>query len=162
MWLRLTRFVRFAANNAGVRQTVKKDAAKQGAGVAEAVAKNAGETAAKAAEEVKGKAEASLFASSWERFKKYGMTTHFWGPIANWGLVLAGLSDMQKSPEIISERMTTVLCIYSLLFMRFAYMVQPRNYLLFTCHFCNEGVQLTQLFRKLKYNSERAEKSAKA
>ncbi|CEM09255.1 unnamed protein product [Vitrella brassicaformis CCMP3155] len=85
-------------------------------------------------------------------FKTYGMTTHFWGPIANWGFVIAGLNDMTKSPEVISARMTGVLCVYSMLFMRFAYMVQPRNWLLFACHFCNEGVQLTQLGRRMAYD----------
>eukprot|EP00918_Siedleckia_nematoides_P081264 GHVU01178255.1.p3 GENE.GHVU01178255.1~~GHVU01178255.1.p3 ORF type:complete len:105 (+),score=2.52 GHVU01178255.1:133-447(+) len=80
-------------------------------------------------------------------FKKYGRTTHFWGPIANWGFVIAGLSDMRKGPELISTRMTGVLCVYSCLFMRFAYMVQPRNWLLFSCHFSNECVQLTQFIR---------------
>jgi hypothetical protein len=50
-------------------------------------------------------------------------TTHFWGPVANWGFVVAvlgfvfvsyhlaftfvlqGISDMYKPPEIISENM---------------------------------------------------------
>lgn len=31
---------------------------------------------------------------------------HFWGPVANWGLPIAAISDMKKSPEIISGRMT--------------------------------------------------------
>jgi hypothetical protein len=39
------------------------------------------------------------------------------------------------------------MCIYSLLFMRFAYMVKPRNYLLFGVHASNECVQLYQLQR---------------
>ena len=39
-------------------------------------------------------------------------TTHFWGPVANWGLVLAGLNDMYKPPEIISTNMTGALCVY--------------------------------------------------
>ncbi len=26
-------------------------------------------------------------------------TTHFWGPAANWGLVLAGILDSRKPPE---------------------------------------------------------------
>ncbi|KAI7743779.1 hypothetical protein M8C21_004824, partial [Ambrosia artemisiifolia] len=37
-------------------------------------------------------------------------TTHFWGPVANWGFVVAGLVDMQKPPEMISGNMTAVLC----------------------------------------------------
>ena len=39
------------------------------------------------------------------------------------------------------------LCIYSGLFMRFAWKVQPRNMLLFACHFANENMQLMQLGR---------------
>ena len=64
-------------------------------------------------------------------------TTHFWGPIANWGFVLAGILDSNKPPELISTRMTAVLLMYSCLFMRFALRVQPKNYLLFTCHLSN-------------------------
>jgi hypothetical protein len=74
-------------------------------------------------------------------------TTHFWGPVANWGFVVAGLADTQKPPDMISENMTGAMCIYSLLFMRFAYMVKPRNYLLFGVHASNECVQLYQLQR---------------
>ena len=32
-------------------------------------------------------------------------TVHFWGPAANWGLVLAALMDANKPAERISERM---------------------------------------------------------
>jgi hypothetical protein len=39
------------------------------------------------------------------------------------------------------------MCIYSLLFMRFAWEVKPRNYLLLACHASNETVQLYQLRR---------------
>ncbi|EER17284.1 hypothetical protein Pmar_PMAR019447, partial [Perkinsus marinus ATCC 50983] len=82
-------------------------------------------------------------------------TTHFWGPMANWGIVAAGVLDMTtQGPDMISIPMTGTLCVYSLLFMRFAYMVQPRNYLLLSCHIFNEGVQLIQLGRALKYQSQ--------
>jgi type II secretory pathway component PulF len=42
------------------------------------------------------------------------------------------------------------MCIYSALFMRFAWMVQPRNYLLLACHVSNETVQLYQFSRWAK------------
>uniref|UniRef100_A0A0G4GWD6 Mitochondrial pyruvate carrier n=1 Tax=Chromera velia CCMP2878 TaxID=1169474 RepID=A0A0G4GWD6_9ALVE len=86
--------------------------------------------------------------------RQYGMTTHFWGPVANWGFVVAGLADMQKSPEIISTKMTSVLAVYSTLFMRFAWMVQPRNYLLLACHACNFSVQCTQLGRRWQFDRQ--------
>ncbi len=45
------------------------------------------------------------------------------------------------------------MCIYSLLFMRFAWAIQPRNYLLFACHFSNELVQLNQMRRYLTWRT---------
>ncbi|KAL0380211.1 UNVERIFIED_CONTAM: Mitochondrial pyruvate carrier 1 [Sesamum angustifolium] len=77
-------------------------------------------------------------------------TTHFWGPVANWGFVIAGLVDTKKPPEMISGNMTAAMCVYSALFMRFAWMVQPRNYLLLACHASNESVQLYQFSRWAK------------
>ncbi|KAL6900851.1 hypothetical protein ACP4OV_005527 [Aristida adscensionis] len=35
-------------------------------------------------------------------------TTHFWGPVSNWGLVLASLADTRKPAENISGNMTGV------------------------------------------------------
>jgi len=59
--------------------------------------------------------------------------------------------------------MTGALVIYSGTFMRYALAVQPKNYLLFACHFINEGAQLTQGYRYLQYNNwggkEEAEKA---
>eukprot|EP00965_Chrysotila_dentata_P013833 459040-Pleurochrysis_carterae.AAC.2 len=88
-------------------------------------------------------------------------TTHFWGPLANWGFVISGLADMNKPSDMISRNMTggtggakmlivpcsvcAALCIYSCLFMRFAWAVQPRNYLLLACHMSNFTVQVRHL-----------------
>ncbi|XP_066472482.1 mitochondrial pyruvate carrier 1 [Tiliqua scincoides] len=88
-------------------------------------------------------------------FRDYLMRWHFWGPVANWGLPIAAINDMKKSPEIISGRMTFALCCYSLTFMRFAYKVQPRNWLLFACHFTNEIAQLVQGGRLIKHNMQK-------
>lgn len=46
----------------------------------------------------------------------------------------------------------SALCLYSMVFMRFAWRVQPRNLLLFACHVTNEGAQLTQGYRFLDYH----------
>ncbi len=81
-------------------------------------------------------------------------TSHFWGPVANWGFVLAGILDSNKPPEKISGRMTAVLFLYSCMFMRFALRVQPTNYLLFACHFSNASCQAYLLSRKYKAEKE--------
>ena len=83
-------------------------------------------------------------------------TVHFWGPAANWGLVLAGILDANKPAEMISERMTGTLFVYSCLFMRFAWRVQPRNMLLFSCHFSNCVAQAYLFSRKMAWNSQQA------
>ena len=74
-------------------------------------------------------------------------TTHFWGPVANWGFVLAGLEQTTKPEHMISGPMTGALTVYSGLFMRFAWRVQPRNYILFACHTANGSVQVRILRR---------------
>jgi hypothetical protein len=48
--------------------------------------------------------------------------------------------------------MTGALTIYSATFMRYALAVSPKNYLLFACHFINEGSQLTQGYRWMQYH----------
>ncbi|CAE7251263.1 MPC1 [Symbiodinium necroappetens] len=80
------------------------------------------------------------------------MTTHFWGPIANWGLAASGMYDAAlKGPEIINERMSATQILYSGLFVRFAWAVQPRNYILASCHTANVLAQGNQLRRWGEY-----------
>ena len=80
-------------------------------------------------------------------------TVHFWGPTANWGLVGAAMLDANKPASMISRNMTMTLFFYSCFFMRFAWMVQPRNLLLFSCHFCNASMQLYLLKRRLTWEA---------
>ncbi|KFY30903.1 hypothetical protein V493_01571 [Pseudogymnoascus sp. VKM F-4281 (FW-2241)] len=82
----------------------------------------------------------------------YVCSTHFWGPVSNFGIPIAAVMDTQKSPELISGQMTAALCIYSATFMRYSLAVSPANYLLFACHLINEGSQLTQGYRYLNYH----------
>ena len=87
-------------------------------------------------------------------------TVHFWGPAANWALVGAAMLDANKPAENISTRMTTTLFFYSCFFMRFAWMVKPRNLMLLSCHFCNCSMQLALLHKRYKYDQAQKLKSA--
>jgi len=87
-----------------------------------------------------------------KEFRDYLMSTHFWGPVANWGIPIATIADIRKTPEIISGKMTVALCLYSALFMRFAWKVQPRNLLLLACHITNFTAQGVQGTRFVKYH----------
>ncbi|XP_059014609.1 mitochondrial pyruvate carrier 1-like protein [Mustela lutreola] len=86
-----------------------------------------------------------------KEFRNYLASTHFWGPVANYGLPLAALKDMNASPEIISGRMKVALIFYLMAFMHFAYRVQPRNLLLFVCHSTNVLARSVPLSRYLNY-----------
>ncbi|XP_071540596.1 mitochondrial pyruvate carrier 1 isoform X1 [Panulirus ornatus] len=96
-----------------------------------------------------------------KEFRNYLMSTHFWGPIANWGIPIAAIADTKKPPEIISGKMTIALCLYSAIFMRFAIKVQPRNLLLFACHITNETAQIIQGCRLINYEYLGGKEAAK-
>ncbi|XP_010361484.2 mitochondrial pyruvate carrier 1-like protein [Rhinopithecus roxellana] len=95
-----------------------------------------------------------------KEFRGYVSSTHFWGPVFDWGLPLAAFKDMKASLEIISGHMTTAFILYSAIFMRFAYRVQPRN-LLMTCHCTNVMAQSVQASRYLLYYGGGAEAKAR-
>ncbi|CAB0015883.1 unnamed protein product [Nesidiocoris tenuis] len=40
------------------------------------------------------------------RDRIFSISTHFWGPVANWGIPLAAIADIRKDPDIISGKMT--------------------------------------------------------
>ncbi|MCJ1317498.1 hypothetical protein MMC15_002823 [Xylographa vitiligo] len=81
----------------------------------------------------------------------YVFSTHFWGPVSNFGIPIAAVMDTKKDPDIISGKMTAALTLYSGTFMRYSMAVTPKNYLLFACHFVNFGAQLTQGYRYMQY-----------
>jgi len=83
------------------------------------------------------------------RYYALTQSTHFWGPVANWGLPLAAIADLKKDETLISSTMTPTLFLYSCVFMRFAMRVQPRNMLLFACHLTNATAQGVQGLRLL-------------
>lgn len=83
---------------------------------------------------------------------KYLLTTHFWGPVSNFGIPLAAIYDLKKDPELISGPMTTSLILYSAVFMKYSVAISPKNYLLFACHFVNETAQLAQGYRFVNFH----------
>ncbi|KAK8055787.1 UPF0041 domain-containing protein [Apiospora rasikravindrae] len=92
----------------------------------------------------------------------YFCSTHFWGPVSNFGIPVAAVMDTQKSPDLISGQMTAALCVYSATFMRYSLAVSPKNYLLFACHFINEASQLTQGYRYLSWHNWGGKEKAQA
>lgn len=84
---------------------------------------------------------------------KYVFTTHFWGPVSNFGIPVAAILDLKNKPaDKISGPMTGALILYSAVFMKYSVSITPKNYLLLGCHIVNEISQLGQGFRYINYN----------
>ncbi|CAZ81978.1 unnamed protein product [Tuber melanosporum] len=86
----------------------------------------------------------------------YFCSTHFWGPVSNFGIPVAAVLDItRKDPEIISGKMTTALVVYSAVFMRYsmALLIDVGGFTLIIagCHFVNECAQLAQGYRYINY-----------
>mmetsp|Transcript_710 Transcript_710/g.1293 ORF Transcript_710/g.1293 Transcript_710/m.1293 type:complete len:267 (+) Transcript_710:156-956(+) len=96
-----------------------------------------------------------------EETKSWWSSAEVWGglgAIAGWGMSGSAIYDaMQQGPEVISLTMTPVLIVYSSLFARWAWVVQPRNLLLCACHVTNVGAQLNQFRRALEFKKEQGE-----
>jgi hypothetical protein len=85
-------------------------------------------------------------------------TTHFWGPVANWGLVGAAVYDANFiGPDRIDLPMTGTMIVYSATFLGFFWRVVPRNPLGLACHVFNIGAQGNQIRRAAEYKIEKGE-----
>ena len=88
-------------------------------------------------------------------------SVHFWGTagaIAGWLMSGAAVYDASlNGPEIISLNMTSVMIVYSSLFARWAWVVQPRNYLLCGCHVANVIAQTNQMRRGIEFKISNGE-----
>ena len=82
-------------------------------------------------------------------------SAQFWGGLgaaAGWGMTGSAIYDANlKGPEIISLNMTSVMLVYSSLFARWAWVVQPRNLALCACHVSNVLAQSNQMRRAIEY-----------
>ncbi|KAK7194854.1 hypothetical protein NESM_000406400 [Novymonas esmeraldas] len=70
------------------------------------------------------------------------------GAAANWLIPIAGIMNFSSRPlSDIDPIMTSILCVYSMLFMRWSVSILPANYPLFACHATNSSVQAATLVR---------------
>ena len=108
-----------------------------------------------------GAAKEAVKTEAKKESKGFWHSAELWGglgALAGWGMSGAAIYDAtQQGPEVISLTMTPILIVYSTLFARWAWVVQPRNLLLCACHVTNVGAQLNQLRRALEFKLENGE-----
>lgn len=74
-------------------------------------------------------------------------TVFFWAPVFKWGLVIAGLSDLRRSPDQLSVSQSASLAATGLIWSRYSLVIIPKNYGLFSVNVFVALTQLAQLYR---------------
>ncbi|KIY63350.1 UPF0041-domain-containing protein [Cylindrobasidium torrendii FP15055 ss-10] len=74
-------------------------------------------------------------------------TVFFWGPMMKWGLVVAGIKDLQRPAEKLSLSQNLALTATGFIWVRYSFVITPINYSLAGVNFFVGLSGLTQLGR---------------
>lgn len=89
-------------------------------------------------------------------------TIFFWAPAFKWGLVIAGLGDLQRPANKISIGQSSALGITGLIWTRYSLAITPKNWSLFSVNLFVACTALYQVSRAVIYQREQAAKEAAA
>ncbi|KAI8819911.1 mitochondrial pyruvate carrier, partial [Fimicolochytrium jonesii] len=78
-------------------------------------------------------------------------TIHFWAPAMKWGLVIAGLSDLQRPVEKLSVTQTVALAATGVIWSRYSLVITPKNWSLFGVNMFVGATGIYQLSRIWRY-----------
>ncbi|ORY52570.1 UPF0041-domain-containing protein [Rhizoclosmatium globosum] len=74
-------------------------------------------------------------------------TIFFWAPTAKWGLVIAGLKDINRPVEKLSVSQQVSLTATGLIWTRYATVINPVNYNLMSVNLFVGATGLYQMYR---------------
>ncbi|EZA61878.1 mitochondrial pyruvate carrier 2 [Ooceraea biroi] len=78
-------------------------------------------------------------------------TIFFWAPMFKWGLVIAGLGDINRPAHTISLSQTASLMVTGAIWSRYSLVVTPKNYNLFSVNLFTCGTGAYNFIRGLLY-----------
>ncbi|KAJ8711844.1 hypothetical protein PYW08_008798 [Mythimna loreyi] len=81
-------------------------------------------------------------------------TIFFWAPAFKWGLVIAGLGDLQRPVESLSISQSASLAATGLIWSRYSLVIIPKNYSLFAVNVFVACTSLYQLSRAYRYSRD--------
>ncbi|XP_017884241.1 mitochondrial pyruvate carrier 2-like [Ceratina calcarata] len=81
-------------------------------------------------------------------------TIFFWAPAFKWGLVMAGLGDLQRPASQISISQSTALGITGVIWTRYSLAITPKNWSLFSVNLFVAITSLYQVSRGIMYQRE--------
>ncbi|KAG5896265.1 hypothetical protein JTB14_033562 [Gonioctena quinquepunctata] len=80
-------------------------------------------------------------------------TIFFWAPVFKWGLVIAGIADLQRPADKISPSQCGALLATGVIWCRYSLVIIPKNYSLFSVNLFVAATQCYQMYRALSYQS---------
>ncbi|XP_043496255.1 mitochondrial pyruvate carrier 2-like [Polistes fuscatus] len=83
-------------------------------------------------------------------------TIFFWAPAVKWGLVIAGLGDLQRPADKISIGQSASLALTGAIWTRYSLAIIPKNWSLFSVNFFVACTAFYQITRGIKYQREQA------
>ncbi|KAG7200260.1 hypothetical protein KM043_017729 [Ampulex compressa] len=83
-------------------------------------------------------------------------TVFFWAPTFKWGLVMAGLGDINRPAETISLSQTASLMITGAIWARYSLVITPKNYNLFSVNAFTSGTGAYNFVRGIFYKMEQS------
>ncbi|KAL0120731.1 hypothetical protein PUN28_008417 [Cardiocondyla obscurior] len=83
-------------------------------------------------------------------------TIFFWAPAFKWGLVIAGLGDLQRPANKISVSQSCALGITGLIWTRYSLAITPKNWNLFSVNLFVAFTAIYQITRSLRYQQQQA------
>ncbi|KAI8816402.1 uncharacterized protein EV422DRAFT_623453 [Fimicolochytrium jonesii] len=89
-------------------------------------------------------------------------TIHFWAPAMKWGLVIAGLSDLQRPVEKLSVTQTVALAATGVIWSRYSLVIKPKNWSLFGVNMFVGATGIYQLSRIWRYRQDMKNKPVTA
>ncbi|KAF4528922.1 hypothetical protein B566_EDAN010239 [Ephemera danica] len=78
-------------------------------------------------------------------------TVFFWCPFVKWGLVLAGIGDLQRPADQLSVKQYSSLAATGFIWSRYCLVIIPKNYSLCAVNFFVGLTGLYQVIRALRY-----------
>ncbi|XP_077293913.1 mitochondrial pyruvate carrier 2-like [Arctopsyche grandis] len=78
-------------------------------------------------------------------------TIFFWAPAFKWGLVIAGIGDLQRPAEKLSLSQSGSLAATGLIWSRYSLVIVPKNYSLFAVNVFVAATQCYQFYRAIAY-----------
>lgn len=89
-------------------------------------------------------------------------TVFFWAPVFKWGLVIAGIGDLNRPADKLSVSQSGALAATGLIWSRYSLVIIPKNWSLFSVNVFVAVTSIYQLARAYNYQQSLKQKEAAA